>query len=375
MPISLVGTLFLLLSAICYDLVRAQQPWQVQWEETVRAAEREGRVVIYGDNTVESLLLEGFQKKYPKIKVIMETASGNDLAKRLLTERRAGKYLADLFIPGSARVPVSMLPAKPFDPIAPLFILPEVSDPSKWWQGKYHYVDPEGQYIFLVGGAASSGGIFYNTQLINPHVIKSFWDLVDSRWKGKIVAMDPFGTGPAGVSLIFFYHHTELGPTFIRSLFKDTALMLARSDEQLIDWVAVGKFAFGLFPRASALARAVKTGLPVKEFPSSHFREGGFISPSALTMNVLNQAPHPKAMTVVINWFLSREGQTLWLEYLEKIGSPQDPIREDVPKDKVNEGKREPGAKYFNTQKYDLITNTQPMMDLIKRSLEESKKP
>ena len=27
-------------------------------------------------------------------------------------------------------------------------ILPEVTDKSKWWQGKHQYADPEGKYIF-----------------------------------------------------------------------------------------------------------------------------------------------------------------------------------------------------------------------------------
>jgi iron(III) transport system substrate-binding protein len=354
--------------------VDAQPAWQAQWEQTTGAAEREGSVVIYGDNTVEPLFLEVFQKKFPKINVNIVSASGSDLAKRLLTERRAGKYLGDVFIPGGTTGPVSMLSAKPFDPLPPLLILPEVVDPTKWWQGKHHYVDPEDRYVFLVGGSASSGGIFYNTQLVKPNQIRSYWDIADPKWKGRIVAMDPLAPGPGIQTIVFFYHSPELGPEFVKTLYANTGLTLARSDEQLIDWVAVGKFALGFFPRASSLARAEQTGLPVREFSPDHFKEGGFVTPSGLTVSVLNRAPHPNAAKIVINWFLSREGQARWLEYIAKTGSAHDSTREDIPRDKSVRGKREPGAKYFNTQTYELISNRQPIMDLIKKSLEDSKR-
>jgi hypothetical protein len=56
------------------------------------------------------------------------------------------------------------------------------------------------------------------------------------------------------------------------------------------------------------------------------------------------------------------------------MGGSQDPLREDVPKDKAPGNKRESGGKYFMVQKYELLSNTQPIADLIKKSLEDSKK-
>jgi ABC-type Fe3+ transport system substrate-binding protein len=351
----------------------AQPAWQVQWEDTIRAAEKEGRLVVYCDNTIELVFLEAFQKKYPKIAVTTISASGSELNKRILSERRAGKYLGDVFIPGGSTDPVLMLPANPFDSIRSQLILPEVLDPSKWWQGKHHYLDQEGQLIFWVGGSASSGGIFYNTYVVDPNQIKSFWDLLGAHWKGKIAATDPTVSGPGITPAVFFYHHPDLGPKFVAALFRDTEITVVRTDEQLIDWVAAGKFALGLFPRASALARAINAGLPLREFATHHFKEGGFVSPSAVTVSILNRAPHPNAAKVAINWFLSREGQMKWLEYVAKVGSVQDPLRVDFPREEGLRGKREPGAKYFNTQTYELITNRQPVVELIKKSLESKK--
>ena len=375
MLITLLSAMLFVLTLTFVDSGHTQPAWQVQWEETIKAAEKEGRVVIYGDNTVEPVFLEAFQRKYPKIKVTMVAGSGAALGKRITVERRAEQYLVDVFIPGGTTQSALLLyPAKALDPIPPMLILPEVVDQSKWWQGKHHYVDPESQYIFLIGSRVSSGGIFYNTQLVDPNQIKSLWNLLDPKWKGKIVVHDPLGT--AGLThIIYFYHSPEFGPRFLKSLFsKDVDITVVRSDEQLIDWVAVGKFPIGLFFRASALATAIKAGLPVREFPANHFKEGAMVGLGAVNLSIMNRAPHPNAAKVVTNWFLSREGQTTWLESVNKVGVPQDPLREDLPKDMALGAQREPGGKYFNVQKFEFLSDIQPITDLLKKSLEEAKK-
>jgi hypothetical protein len=77
--------------------------------------------------------------------------------------------------------------AKILEPIKPLLLLPEVVDTSGWFEGKHHYDDPENRYIFVFEGTPRSGKITYNTKLVNPSEIKSYWDLLNPKWKGKIV--------------------------------------------------------------------------------------------------------------------------------------------------------------------------------------------
>jgi hypothetical protein len=53
--------------------------WQREWERTVRAAEEEGQVVLYSLSEVgEVFLHSGFQKRFPKIKLVSVTARGVD---------------------------------------------------------------------------------------------------------------------------------------------------------------------------------------------------------------------------------------------------------------------------------------------------------
>ena len=84
-----------------------------------------------------------FEKEYPEIKVIAVVARGSDLAQRVLSERRADKFIADVVRLGRQRNhSQQLLPAKVLDPMAQALILPEVTDESKWYLGKHQYYDP-----------------------------------------------------------------------------------------------------------------------------------------------------------------------------------------------------------------------------------------
>jgi hypothetical protein len=80
-----------------------------------------------------------------------------------------------------------LYPAKALDPIKPALILPEVIDQSKWWEGKHHYMDPEGSHIFVFLGSDDMPNLFYNKNLVDPREFKSYWDMVNAKWRGKIL--------------------------------------------------------------------------------------------------------------------------------------------------------------------------------------------
>src|SRR5581483_818748 len=142
--------------------------WQTEWEQTLAAAKKEGEISFYGSQGYEKVF-EVFQKRYPEIKVNAVTnMRGSEHGARVMTERRAGKYLVDLFINGVVTPIQVYLKANILEPIRPQLILPEVVDESKWWEGKHHYADPEGKYIFVFQGNVHGGENAYNTKLVNP---------------------------------------------------------------------------------------------------------------------------------------------------------------------------------------------------------------
>ena len=253
-----------ILSARILLAADAKPSWQADWEKTVKAAEEEGAVTIYMTGAFELVFREVFQKKFPRIKVSAVTGRGFQLAQRVTSERRADKYIADLYISGNITPYTVFYRGKMLEPIKPLLVLPEVVDASGWFEGKHHYNDPENRYTFNFEGTPRSGEITFNTQLVKPSEFRTYWDLLDPKWKGKIVTVDPLVSGPINAAQIFFYKHPDLGPSYLRRLYSETGMVIVRSDEQLMDWLSIGKFPIGFGARG--VDRAMTQGLPVDQF-------------------------------------------------------------------------------------------------------------
>ena len=323
----------------------ARADWKREWEKTLNAAREEGRVFIYGTRNYD-LLFSEFQKKYPGIKVHIATGSATEIVQRLMAERRANKYLRDLYF-GAVTVAYKVLyKGKVLSPITPTLILPEVVDRSKWWGGKHRYLDDEGKYIFKFNAQIQSY-FTYNTKLVNPNTIKSYWDLLDPKWKGKMVVVDPT-TSSAGNPLRLVFYNPELGSQYLRRLLTEMDLTPSRDFRQMTDWLATGKFVIGIFTNANRMRLSVakKQGLPVDWFGPKSFKEGTLLSSITGNAGIINRAPHPNAAKVVINWVLSREGQIAY----QRIFEGPDSLRIDIPKDDVPpHTRRLGGIKYVIT--------------------------
>jgi iron(III) transport system substrate-binding protein len=258
---------------------------------------------------------------------------------RLLSERRAGKYLADLVIGGSS-TPLVLYQAMALDPIRPALILPEVIDESRWWKGKHRYNDPEERFVFQYIGHPQIGNISYNTQLVDPKQFRSFWDFVHPIWKGKIALRDFRGGGAGNSNMKLFYYNPELGTKFIRRLFGEMDITLFRDTRQSVDWLGTGKFPICFFCYPEEVARAQKQGLPVAGFEAV-MREGAALVSHSGSVSLVNRAPHPNAAKVFINWLLSREGQlTMQRVYVEGRLGASNSLRMDIPKDMVPQHER-----------------------------------
>lgn len=337
----------LLVSAAAAFSADLSPTWKLTWEKTVEAAKTERQISVYGSDTFELFLKSAFQKKYPEIKIGFVGGRAPVVGPKLITERRAGKYLADVILTGPGTPYRILHKNNALEPIGPALILPEVLDESKWWQGRHHYVDAENKYIFIYEATVQSGDIAYNTQLVKPEELKSYWDLLEPKWRGKMVAMDPKVSGAVSRGIRFFYFQAELGPNFIKRLFGETDLTLARDFTQMLDWLAAGKFSLGIFVGSTETAKAMSHGLPVKEFFPGQFKEGAAISPFNGTVSLINRAPHPNAAKVLINWLLSREGQAAVQQHLAGEGNIRESLRDDIAKDVIPLAqRRDPKVRY-----------------------------
>src|SRR5215510_9721094 len=248
-----------------------------EWEKILAAGKKEGKVAIIGPVGADrrDVLVEPFQKKYG-ITVEYFADRGAGIGPRLSTERGAGQYLWDVAVTGTTTGLLVLLPAGMLDPMEPALILPDVKDPKQWRGGALEFVDPGKR--FLVMTPSQRGTLFVNPKVVNPQEIKSYKDLLNPKWRKKIVMDDPTRAGPGQATFTFFYLHPELGPNLIR----------------VSDIVAEER---------------MKDGLPIAILDPRQIKEGSDVSPGSGGLGFFNRAPHQNAAKVYINWLLSKDGQ------------------------------------------------------------------
>lgn len=324
--------LLLLTSADILSAAEVKPATTQEWESLVKKAEDEGEVAVYATDSIGNTqtIWAAFQKRYPKIKLVgTSVGRGSDLFPKLFSERRAGKFLADVFLAGPTAIHLNLYPAKVIEPIPPILIHPGVTDLSKWWMGKHHYVDPEGQYNFMYESALYGPPLSFNTNVINEKDIKSAWDLVQPQWKGKYAVLQMSPT-QGSTALSYVYHHPQLGPKFIEKIYRDMEPTFFRDLRQGTDWLSSGKFPLCFLCRR--IDRAALQGLPVTELDPYSIAEKPGIGSGSGALVLMNRQPHPSAAKVFINWFLSLEGQIAFRQANTdefRVGS----LREDLPQE------------------------------------------
>lgn len=321
--------------------------WQAQWDRTVAAAKKEGRLNLYVGRYGSEPMLNEFRKEFPEIKIVPVNGSGNSLGTRIVSEARAGAMLADVYSGGAVTNYEILYKGKVLDSIKSALILPEVVDESKWYGGKHRYNDAEQEHVLIFIANPTAASIYFNTGLVQPKEFKSYWDLVQPKWRGKYVSQEPTGTG-IGPSLTFFYYNPDLGPDFLRKLFVDMQPVFSRDRRQMTDWLAQGKYALCMGCRDSE--RANKQGLPVDEMDMVDWKEGAHISSGGGSLSLIKGGPNPNAARVFINWQLSRRGQLAVQKYPDLYNEePPNSRRIDIPKDMLPSGSRlVEGRRYYD---------------------------
>jgi iron(III) transport system substrate-binding protein len=371
--ISCAVLILLLRFAVVADAADFKTNWQSEWERTVQGAKKEGGLSLYllqGDGELNNLA-QLFQKKYPEINVATTLGRGNTLAPRIMAERRAGKYLVDVYISGVTTAYEVFYRGKILDSVRAALILPEVVDETKWWHGQHQYVDPENRYIFLYLGNLGEY-VSYNTKLVEAGEIRSYWDFLQPKWKGRILSRDPKISGSQRIGLRMYYHTPELGGEFIRRLYGEMDVTLTREIRQATDWLANGKFAICFF--CSEILKVKAQGLAVDEFHTARWKESRAISAGNMgSIAMPAEAPHPNAARLFVNWLLSREGQTALQRTANTPYNSEESLRTDIPKGMVrSEVRRVDGVKYFLVDKPEYM-NMAPIQDIVEKALAQGK--
>lgn len=282
-----------------------------EWERVLKGAREEGKVVVLGPPGADprKALTEGFQKLYPGIEVEYNGGPGSKLSARLLVERRAGQYLADAYIGGTATAILNLIPAGAVDPIKPALVRPDVLDARQWWGKKLEFADQAGQHN-LVFATNIRTHIAVNPQLVKKTDLSSYRDLLNPKWRGKIVMHDPTVLGPGQGTVKFWYAHPELGKEFVRKFFTEQNVTISRDSRQALEWIARGQYLIHTGLDDLQITELMAKGLAVSPVRPTEIKEIGDLNVGYSSVVLLNRPPHPNAVKVYLNWLLSKEGQT-----------------------------------------------------------------
>ncbi len=312
--------------------------WQASWQKIRDAGKKDGKVVVYMEASASPArepLIKALKEKVGLEAEIVVLVSG-DLNARVFNERRAGLLYNDIIITGGGSMANTLVPAGVFGPLADTFILPEVKDEKLWREGKIPWFDKDrtvlSSVLFVQEGAT------INSELVKKDELKSYTDLLNPKWKGHIVMNDP--TIPGKGINIFQTMRKLMGENYLRELAKQE-IILSRDHRQMAEWVARGKFLLGL---AISTPLAEEMRLAGGSIDYVEFKEGAGLTTGGSFIGIMDRPAHPNASRVFVNWFLSREGQTLWsqsLKYISRrIDTPTEHLQPiNVPK---------PGVKYID---------------------------
>ena len=294
---------FVMLGAAELHAGEAKPSSPAEWERTVEAAKREGKVVVSIPASAE--LRRGIEKVFKQrfgIETELNVGSAASIVGKIRQESKSGVPYFDLHMGGGESMITGLLSEGILAPLEPEMILKEIKDPNNWWGG-HIWLDNAKRYIYA-SQAYQVELIWCNTDYVKAGEIRSLNDLLNPKWSGKIGYLDPRTPG-AGASMWSFLWKLK-GEDYLKKL-AGQKLFLSRDQRVLAESLAKGKIALSVALSYYSFLPFVKAGLPVKSVPMP--RDEIYVSGGSGNVAIIKGAPHPNATKVFVNWFLGPEGQ------------------------------------------------------------------
>jgi ABC-type Fe3+ transport system substrate-binding protein len=234
-------------------------------------------------------------------------------------------------ITGTTTALETLVPGKAVVPARQHLVGPNTRDPSKWRGGKLTFSD-DAQTYNLVFSSYVKAPFIYNSNMVSAADFKSWKDLLEPKWQGKIALKDPISAGGGLGNSTLWYTHESLGKDFIRKLVTLKDLVMPRDDRQMLDFAARGKYPIAIGPSDVLTNEFIARGLPLKHLHPETLKEGTYITAGNGSLVIARNAPHPNALRLYVDYLLSAEGQLEWSK-AARFAS----LRRDVPTDHVQD--------------------------------------
>jgi ABC-type Fe3+ transport system substrate-binding protein len=256
-----------------------------------KQAGKEGKVTFYTSLSLKEAadMLEKFQKKYPFIKAELNRFGNVKLLNRVLMEHRAQKKVADVYsCKGDA---MHVMNKKG--------ILAKYLSPERKYYGE-KFKDSEG---YWTDSYPTVHSLAYNTRMVSPNEAPATYDdLLNPKWKGKIgINLNNF----MWAEIMMQIKGKEAGIEYLRAVARQNPSVRAGSTLN-VTLVAAGELAMAVSINANTILRHKAKGAPVERAKLKEPNYGD-LHPIALSA----KAPHPNAGKLLIDFFLSEEGQKL----------------------------------------------------------------
>jgi len=279
--------------------LRAQAPASEPFTPAlIEAAKKEGKLVFYTamDLQLAERFGRTFEARYPGIAVRVERSGAERVFQRIDQEYRSNIRAVDVV---NTADQAHCIIWKRNGWLAPY--LPE--EVARNFDKRYY--DPDGLHVTTRVLVSPFG---YNTKLVKAEdAPKSFADLLDPKWAGKMVKAHPAYSGT--IMNATFQIARDLGWEYFEKLAKQR-IMQVQSATDTPKKISLGERAIMIDGAGYLVIQAKEAGEPVDViYPA----EGTPLATSPST--VFKGAPNPNAARLFFNWLHGREAQQLLVDF------------------------------------------------------------
>ena len=262
-----------------------------EWQKVIEAAKKEGKLALYTaaiGATFHKDVVRSFEAKYG-IRVETFEARASEVRERIRIEQASGRFLGDVHHNGATTTWL-MLQEGALQPHGGIPNARNIMPPY------------EADEIRVPSDVTSYALLINRTMVKEADEPRSWKDLLDPKWTGKMLADDMRALG--GGAVFFFVMHDAFGKEYHEKLAAQK-LVFSRDLRNNERRTARGEYPL-YFPFSLAFYPQIKS-LPVKLLVPTEGRP--FVR---FELSMLKNAPHPNAARLFINHFLDIESQLIY---------------------------------------------------------------
>lgn len=267
-----------------------RKPLEERSRILIDGAKKERVVYYYGSTSTADLqdLFKGFNQQYPFIEVRYTRLGAPALVSKISSEYRGGVYNADV-----VSVRGTLLPELISKQIVSKYKTPLTQFLRKG------FADNDG---YLLGLYATGYALIYNTTKVKANEVpKSYEDLLDTRWKGRLVMDREEYDWLAGIIDLM---GEKKGVAFFERLVEEQKLAFNRGHTLMTQLLAAGEYDLmvdGYVPNAVQFKNS--------RAPIDFVLTNPTLVKPPQSLSVTLKAPHPYAAALLIDYHLSKEAQ------------------------------------------------------------------